>query len=71
MNKELALLPLARLNAALSTLGIERVTDKAAAIPVLCDAVQAGLITVAEIKTAQTPAMPVTPAAPASDDFIT
>ena len=72
MNKEIALLPLARLNAALVSLGIERVTDKALAIPVLSDAVDRGLITVADIKSAAVaPAVPVAPAAPASDDFIT
>lgn len=72
MNKEIALLPLARLNAALVSLGIERVTDKALAIPVLSDAVERGLITVADIKSAAAaPAAPAIPAAPASDDFIT
>ena len=68
MNKEIALLPLASLNAALSILGIERVTDKALAIPVLADAVARGLITVDGIKSAKT--VPVVET-PVSDDFIT
>jgi MoxR-like ATPase len=70
MNKELALLPLARLNAALVALGIERVTDKAAAIPVLSDALDRGMITLDAIKASTAVATHVV-ATPVSDDFIT
>jgi hypothetical protein len=72
MNKELALLPLARLNAALVALGIERVTDKAAAIPVLSDAIDRGLITLAAIKSSTPPAPAPAPEGEIlSSDFIT
>ena len=69
MNKELALLKLARLNAALVAIGIERVTDKTAAIRMLSDALDRGLITLDAIKTSAEVAAPV--ATPVSDDFIT
>lgn len=70
--KELALLPLARLNAALVALGIDRVTDKAAAIPVLSDALDRGLITLDAIKSSTPPApAPVVEGEILSSDFIT
>lgn len=69
---EVAKLSLRCLNAALVSLGIERVTDKALAIPVLTDAVERGLISLADIKSAAAvPAAPAVVDAPASDDFIT
>lgn len=69
--KELALLPLARLNAALMSLGIERVTDKAQAIPVLTDALDRGMITLDAIKTSAPVAAPVAEGVLLSSDFIT
>ena len=70
IHKAVAMLNLARLNAVLVTLGVERVTDKAVAIPVIIDAVERGLIGIDQLKTATPVAAPVV-AAPVSDDFLT
>jgi len=69
--KELALLPLARLNAALMSLGIERVTDKTQAIPVLTDALDRGMITLDAIKTSAPVAALDSGGVLLSSDFIT
>jgi len=68
---EIARLPLRCLNAALTQLGIERVTDKALAIPVLTDAVERGMASVADIKAAVDAPVVAVVAAPVSDDFLT
>jgi MoxR-like ATPase len=70
INKAVAMLSLARLNAVLVTLGVERVTEKAVAIPVIIDAVERGLIGLDQINSA-VPVAPVPVAAPVSDDFLT
>ena len=70
IHKAVAMLSLARLNAVLVTLGVERVTEKAVAIPVIIDAVERGLIGLDQINSA-VPVAPVPVAAPVSDDFLT
>jgi hypothetical protein len=70
IHKAVAMLSLARLNAVLVTLGIERVTDKAVALPVVIDAVERGLIALDQVQSiVAVVAAPV--AAPVSDDFLT
>jgi len=70
INKAVAMLSLARLNAVLVTLGVERVTEKAVAIPVIIDAVERGLIGLDQINAA-VPVAAAPVAAPVSDDFLT
>jgi MoxR-like ATPase len=70
INKAVAMLSLARLNAVLVTLGVERVTEKAVAIPVIIDAVERGLIGLDQINAA-VPVAAVPVAAPVSEDFLT
>lgn len=70
IHKAVAMLNLARLNAVLVTLGVERVTDKAVALPVVIDAVERGLIALDQVQSiVAVVAAPV--AAPVSDDFLT